>query len=143
MIRAMTTELWLDFLGIRLDSKKAEGKQFKINLVTPDNKEKFVVELSNGTLTNIEGFQADDADLTITINREDLESTMMGAVSFDEQIVSGKAKLAGNREVYEQLKAMLVHFDLGFEMMPGTGSTDLTPEQMPFEQEQPADTSGG
>ena len=101
MIRAMTTELWLDFLGIRLDSKKAEGYAFKINLVTPDNDEKFVVELSNGTLTNIAGFLADDADLTITINRSDLVQTMMGAVTFDEQISSGKAKLEGNREPYE------------------------------------------
>jgi alkyl sulfatase BDS1-like metallo-beta-lactamase superfamily hydrolase len=41
--------------------------------------------------------------LTITINRSDLEKTMMGAVDFDEQIKSGKAKLKGNREVYEQL----------------------------------------
>ena len=143
MIRAMTTALWLDFLGIRLDSKKAEGKQFKINLVTPDNGEKFVVELSNGTLTNIKGFQAEDADLTVTIDRDDLEKTMMGAVSFDEQIAAGKAELEGNRQVYEDLKALLIHFDLGFEIMPGTGAKDLTPEQKAFEQEQPADTSGG
>jgi alkyl sulfatase BDS1-like metallo-beta-lactamase superfamily hydrolase len=142
-IRAMTTEMWLDFLGIRLDSKKAEDKQFTINLVTPDNDEKFVVEMSNGTLTNIEGFQADDADLMITINRADLEQTMMGAVSFDDQIKEGKAKLKGNREVYEQLKTMLVHFDLGFEMMPGTGTKDLTPDQKPFEQEELGDTAGG
>ena len=142
-IRAMTTEMWLDFLGIRLDSKKAEDKQFTINLVTPDNDEKFVVEMSNGTLTNIEGFQADDADLMITINRADLEQTMMGAISFDDQIKTGKAKLKGNREVYEQLKTMLVHFDLGFEMMPGTGTKDLTPDQKPFEQEELGDTAGG
>jgi alkyl sulfatase BDS1-like metallo-beta-lactamase superfamily hydrolase len=45
----------------------------------------------------------------------DLIKTMMGAVSFDEQITSGKAKFVGNRDVYEQLKSMLVHFDLGFE----------------------------
>jgi alkyl sulfatase BDS1-like metallo-beta-lactamase superfamily hydrolase len=143
MIRAMTTELWLDFLGIRLDSAKAKGKTFKINFVTPDNGEQFVVELSNGTLTNIEGYQATDADLTVSIDRADLEKTMMGAVSFDEQIASGKAKLTGSRDVYEQLKTMLVHFDLGFEIMPGTGAKDLTPEQKPFEQEEPADTSGG
>ena len=143
MIRAMTTELWLDFLGIRLDSQKAEGKEFTINLVTPDNNEKFVVELSNATLTNIKGFQANDADLTVTINRADLEKTMMGAVSFDEQIKTGKAKLKGNRDVYEQFKTMLVHFDLGFEIMPGTTAKDLTPEQKPFQQEEPADTSGG
>jgi alkyl sulfatase BDS1-like metallo-beta-lactamase superfamily hydrolase len=143
MIRAMTTELWLDFLAVRLDSAKAQDKTFKINLLTPDNGEQFVVELSNATLTNIKGFQADDADLTITINREDLLMTMMGAVSFDDQIKSGKAKLVGDRTPYEQLKTLLVHFDLGFEMMPGTGAKDLTPEQKTFEQEELGRTDGG
>ena len=112
-------------------------------LLLRDNGEKFVVELSNGTLTNIEGFQADDADLTVTINREDLVMTMMGAVSFDEQIATGKAGLDGNRDIYEQLKTLLVHFDLGFEIMPGTGGTDLIPEQKTFEQEEPGWTDGG
>jgi alkyl sulfatase BDS1-like metallo-beta-lactamase superfamily hydrolase len=143
MIRAMTTGLWLDFLGVRLDSKEAEGKAFTINLATPDNGENFVVELSNGTLTNIEGYQAKDADLTVTIDRADLEQTMMGAVSFDDQIAAGKARLEGNRSVYEQLKTLLVNFDLGFEIMPGTGARDLTPEQKPFEQDEPANSSGG
>jgi len=143
MIRAMTTDLFLDFLGVRLDSKKAEGKQFKINLSTPDNGEQFVVELSNATLTNIEGYQAEDADLSITINRVDLEKTMMGAVSLDDQIKSGKAKIEGNQEVLEQLKTMMVHFDVGFEIMPGTGTKDLIPEKKPFEQEDLGDTAGG
>ena len=101
------------------------------------------MELSNGTLTNIEGFQVKDADLTITIDRADLVQTMMGTVSFDNQIASGKAKIEGNRDVYEQLKTMLVHFDLGFEIMPGTGAKDLTPEEKPFEQEEPGRTDGG
>lgn len=143
MIRAMTTELWLDYLGIRLDSEKADGKQFKFNFITPDNGEKFVVELSNGTLTNIAGFQADDADLTITINRADLEKTMMGAVSFDEQIASGKARLEGDRKPYDELAGMLVHFDLGFEIMPGTGAVDLTPDKNSFEQDELGRTDGG
>jgi alkyl sulfatase BDS1-like metallo-beta-lactamase superfamily hydrolase len=138
MIRAMSTELWLDFLGIRLDSKKAEGIEFTINLVTPDNDEKYVVELSNATLTNIKGFQAKDADLTVTIDRDDLEQTMMGAVSFDDQIKNGKVKLVGDRKPYEQLKTMLVQFDLGFEILPGTIPKDLTPENEPFEHEPPA-----
>jgi len=120
MIKAMTTDLWLDFLGIRMDARKAEGMQFKINLVTPDNREKYVVEMSNAALTNIRGQQVDDPDLTITINRSDLETVMMGKATFDQQIEAGKAKLDGNREVYEQLKTTLVHFELGFEMMPGT-----------------------
>ena len=39
--------------------------RFIINLVTPDNGEKHLVELSNATLTNIKGFQASKPDLTI------------------------------------------------------------------------------
>jgi alkyl sulfatase BDS1-like metallo-beta-lactamase superfamily hydrolase len=121
-----------------MDSKKAEGMKFKINLVTPDNDETFVIEMSNSTLTNIKGYQAKDADLTVTINRTDLEPVMMGAVKFDEQIKTGKAKLEGNRDVYEQLKSTLVHFELGFEIMPGTkGPVVKEAEQNPFEQEPP------
>ena len=116
----MTTGLFLDFLGIRMDSKKAEDMAFKINIVTPDNDEKFVLEMSNATLTNIKGHQANDADLTITISRSDLETVMMGAATFDKQIETGKAKLEGNKEVYGQLKTTLLQFELGFEMMPGT-----------------------
>ena len=56
VVRAMSTELFLDFVGIRMDSRKAEGMQFTINLITPDNGEKFAIELSNATFTNVEGF---------------------------------------------------------------------------------------
>jgi len=139
MIRAMTTDLWLDFLAIRLDSRKADGVNFVINFVTPDNGEKYVVELSNATLTNIKGFQAEKPDLSITMNRADLETVMMGKATFDDQIKAGKAKLVGDRKPYDQLKNMLVQFSMGFEIMPGTkaamtSKTDLTP----FEQESPA-----
>jgi alkyl sulfatase BDS1-like metallo-beta-lactamase superfamily hydrolase len=143
MIRAMSTELWLDFLGIRMDSKKAEGMQFVINLVTPDNDEKYVVEMSNATLTNIKGFQAKDPDLTIAINRTDLEQVMAGKVTFDDQIKTGKAKLVGDRKPYEQLKSILVQFTPDFEILPGTKDWPSKSHMAPFEQHPPAWTDGG
>ena len=120
VIRAMSTELFLDFVGIRMDSKKAEDMGFTINLVTPDRDEKFVVELSNATLTNIEGYQAENADLTLTINRTDLVMVMMGATTMKAQIENGTAKAEGNLEVFGQLLSTLVEFDPAFEIMPGT-----------------------
>ena len=36
-----------------MDSRKAEGMEFTINFVTTDNGERFVVELSSATLTNM------------------------------------------------------------------------------------------
>ncbi|MCG6964988.1 MAG: SCP2 sterol-binding domain-containing protein [Chromatiaceae bacterium] len=128
----------MDFLGIRRDSDTAEGKRFVINFLTPDNGERHVVELSNAALTNIKGQQADNADLTITTNRSDLETVMMGKATFDEQIASGKAKLEGDRKPYDELKGMLVQLDMGLEILPGTGGTPLTAPKGAFEQQAPA-----
>jgi alkyl sulfatase BDS1-like metallo-beta-lactamase superfamily hydrolase len=143
MIRGMTTGLWLDFLGVRLQSEKVEGHSFVVNLVTPDNGEKFVIELSNGALTNIQGQQATDPSLTVTMNRADLESIMTGEASFDDLIASGKAKLDGDRTPYELLKASLVQFDMGFEILPGTKAVPQTPKMNPFEQAPPTPSDGG
>jgi alkyl sulfatase BDS1-like metallo-beta-lactamase superfamily hydrolase len=124
VIRAMSTELFLNFLAIRMDSRKAEGMRFTVNLVTPDNGEKFLVELENATLTNIKGFQADKADLTLTINRSDLEQTMMGAKTLEAQIADGTAKVQGDVSVLKKLASTMVDFDPRFEIMPGTKARD-------------------
>ena len=120
VVRAMTTELFLNFLAIRMDSRKAEGMRFTINLITPDNGEKFIVELENATLTNIAGFQAKDPDLTLTINRSDLEQTMMGKKTLEAQIADGAAKIQGDASVLAKLASTMVDFDPRFEVMPGT-----------------------
>ncbi len=120
VIRAMSTELFLNFLGIKMDSRKAEGMRFTINLITPDNGEKFIIELENATLTNIQGFLADKPDLTLTINRSDLEQTMMGATTLEAQITGGKCKAEGDLGILKKLAATMVEFDPRFEILPGT-----------------------
>ncbi len=126
VIRAMPTALFLTFLGIRMDSRKAEGLRFTINLVTPDNGEKFVIELENATLTNLPGFLAAKPDLTLTINRSDLEKTMAGEKALDAQIKDGTAKVQGDVSVLGKLAATMVDFDPRFEIMPGTKSKAST-----------------
>lgn len=145
MIRGMSTGLWLDFLGVRLDTAKTEGKHFIINLITPDNGEKYLVELSNSALTNIEGTQSQKADLTITMNRSELNDVMMGKTSFDDKIKEGKAKLKGNRKPYDELKNMLTTFTMAFELLPGTlpEKAVVPAKENPFKQDVPADSSGG
>ena len=120
VVRAMSTGHWLDFLGISMDPKKAEGLDFTINLLTPDNGQKFIVELSNATLTNIEGFQDPKADLTITVDRADLNRVMMGQAGFEKLEEEGKAKLDGDRTVIAKLRDMMVTFTPDFEILPGT-----------------------
>ena len=133
VIRAMSTELFLNFLAIRMDSRKAEGLRFTINLITPDNGEKFLVELENATLTNIQGFLADKPDLTLTINRSDLEQTMMGAKTLEDQIKDGTAKVEGDASILAKLAATMVDFDPRFEVLPGTKQVGPIAAADPYE----------
>jgi alkyl sulfatase BDS1-like metallo-beta-lactamase superfamily hydrolase len=131
VIRAMPTDSWLDFLGISIDPKKAEGLKFAINLVIPDKKENYLLEMSNATLTNIKGVQAKQPDLTITINRTELDKVMMGINTFEDLIASNKAKFEGDRKPFDQLKSLLVVFTPDFEILPGTVTAPKANTQNP------------
>lgn len=119
-IRGMSTELWLEYLGISLDGDKVADKHFTFNLKTPDNGEQFAVELSNSTLTAIKGQQARNADLTITLNRSDLEGVMARKTSFDQLVAAGKATFEGDRKPFELLMSAMTPFTPSFEILPGT-----------------------
>lgn len=142
MIKAMGTDLWLDFLGVRLNSKKAEGIQFTINMLTPDNKEKYAIELSNSVLTNIKGFQVEKPSLTVTLNRSDLELVMMEKSTFRDLAKVGKAKLVGDQKVLDQMMALLDQFDVGFEVLPGTVAPGEKAKKDSLKRELPVETLG-
>jgi len=133
VVRAMSTEQWLDFLGISLDPRKAEGLRFSINLVTPDNGEQYAIELSNATLTSIEGFLIPKPDLTVTVNRADLNRVMMGVATFDQLAEEGKARFEGDRTVIHKLRDMMVPFTPDFEILPGTAPKKPSEKPKPFE----------
>ena len=133
VIRAMSTELFLNFLAIKMDSRRAEGLEFVMNLVTPDNGERFVVELSNATLTNIQGYTSDNAQLTLTVKRTDLERVMSGETTLDALLADGTAQFEGDIAILGQLAGLMVEFDPRFEIMPGTKLRTQTAEAGDFE----------
>jgi alkyl sulfatase BDS1-like metallo-beta-lactamase superfamily hydrolase len=143
VLRAVTTSQFLDLLGVRLDPERAQELSFTLNLITPDNGEQFVIELSNGTLTNLPGFVAEDPDLTMIIDRSDLERAMMGTAPLQQQIADGTARIDGEASVLGKLGELLVHFEPTFEIMPGTAVAPATSEEDPFTQEPLGDSAGG
>lgn len=120
--RAMSTQQWLDAMAIRVDSSRADTVSFTLNLITPDNGEELVVELSHGTMTSLLGHQAQAPDLTVTINRADLDPVIAGELTLAAQLQAGRGSATGDLEVLDRLQSLLVTFDSGFEIMPGTGN---------------------
>lgn len=102
-----------------------------------------MIELSNGTLTNLQGFLADNPDLTLTINRSDLEEAMIGAAPLQQQFADGTANLDGDIGVLQTLVTLLTHFQPDYEIMPGTRGQTAPTTTDPFPQEPLGDSSGG
>jgi alkyl sulfatase BDS1-like metallo-beta-lactamase superfamily hydrolase len=133
-VEAMTTAMFLDFMSIRLETAKIGADEFTINLVTPDNGEKYVVELSNGVLTNLEGYQSREADLTLTLDRSALDQIFLGQTKLPELIEAGKAKAEGDVDVIERLMSYQIDFDPRFQMVPGAGkAAQVSQKSNPFE----------
>jgi alkyl sulfatase BDS1-like metallo-beta-lactamase superfamily hydrolase len=107
-----------------MDPKKAAGLHYTANLVTPDNGEKYGIELSNATLTNIKGFLVPKPDLTITVNRSDLNRVMMGVATFDQLAAEGKARIEGDGTIIHKLRDLMVTFTPDFEILPGTAPSE-------------------
>ena len=117
MIKAMSTELVLDFLGVKLNVEKASQANFSLNLVLPDTKEKFLIELKNAHLNNIADVQKDDANATVTINRSDLNAMLMKQASYRALYTSGAMKITGDQQAFPRLLMMLEEFPFWFNVV--------------------------
>jgi linear primary-alkylsulfatase len=120
VLRALTTEMFFDYIAIRLDSERAEHISFVANVVHPDSGDKMIVELSNAVLTTQAGFQSSDPTFTLRVDRKDLEPVLAGENTIQGLIEQGSAQIDGDASGLFAMFDCLVTFDRVFEIMPGT-----------------------
>jgi len=111
-LRAVSNELFFDFLGVRLNAAKAEGKTMVINWNFSDSKQQFVLTLENSALTYVAGRQAPRADATATLDAVTLQQT-----TFPEAVKAGLIKIDGDPRKLGELLYMLDTFNLMFEVV--------------------------
>ena len=77
-VRAMTLDMFLDYLGIRLNGPKASGTRLTLNVEFTDSEERAVLELANGALIHLLGHTAEESDATVTLTRGALDRVIFG-----------------------------------------------------------------
>ncbi|MCP4273057.1 MAG: MBL fold metallo-hydrolase, partial [Gammaproteobacteria bacterium] len=117
LIKAMSTELIFDYLGVRLNSEKALNRSFSINMIFPDSNEKFLLELKNSHLNNIADVIQPEADLTVTINRSALNMILLKQRSPAQLIKNGEMKMDGNGKIFGELLTMMDNFPFWFNIV--------------------------
>ena len=116
-VAAMTVGMFFDYLGIRLDAEKAEGKKLSINWVLTDTDEQYALTLENSVLNYIAGKQLGNADATITLTRKNMNFVIQGKKTFQDLIEEGNASVKGKKKVVSELMSMMDTFDLWFNIV--------------------------
>jgi alkyl sulfatase BDS1-like metallo-beta-lactamase superfamily hydrolase len=114
----MTVENLFDYMAVRVDSLKAQNTPFTLNVVLPDSKETFFVEMSNGNMSNIKVDKALEADATLYVNRTDVTKLVLKQTTLKALFESKEAGIKGDKTVLNKLMASLVEFDEKFEIVP-------------------------
>jgi alkyl sulfatase BDS1-like metallo-beta-lactamase superfamily hydrolase len=121
-VSAMPLELFFDYLSIRLDGPKAEGKTIKLNLDFPDTQQQYLLVVQYGVLQYHKGQQAKDADTSLTMNRDTLNKIIGGQLKVEQGVANGTIKLDGDPKKFEEFVALLDTFDPWYQVVMPIGT---------------------
>jgi alkyl sulfatase BDS1-like metallo-beta-lactamase superfamily hydrolase len=116
-VRAMSLDLFFDFLAMKLDGPKAKDQHIVLNFDFPDTKEKYVVEMVNGVLNHTPGRQAAKADATISLSRETLNQIVLKQTTLKDAIGAGSVKITGSEGKLDEMLSYLDTFEFWFPIV--------------------------
>ncbi len=117
LVRAMTLDLFFDYLAARLDGERAEGVRFVLNWVFPDLGRRYALTLQNCALTYLADREADRPDATITLNRPVLDRLVLREVTIEAALAEGAVAIAGDPQPVIRLFGLLDDFPLMFDVI--------------------------
>ena len=117
VLRAMSLEHVFDFLGVRLNGEKAEGRRIVINWVFPDLARTYLLNLENCALTYLADRRSDRADATVTLDRITLDRLLLRELAVAEAAQSGLLRVEGDPSRLAELFTLFDEFALMFEVV--------------------------
>ena len=117
IVRAMSLDLFFDYLGARLNGEKAEGRRIVINWVFSDLDLRYVLNLENCALTYLADRRSDAADATVTLERAALNRLVLREVAFADAVERGLLRVDGDTAKVADLFGLLDDFSLMFEVV--------------------------
>lgn len=116
-VRAMSLDLFLNYLGVRLNGPKASDTTLTFNIEFTDTKEWAVLELANGAMNHLLGQTTEEVDATVTLTRHALDRVIVGERTLADQISSGEISVEPDSAPLEKLVSLLDAFEFWFPIV--------------------------
>ena len=117
VVQNLSLETYLDFLAVSLNHPKAADRAITLNFVMPDRDQRYVLYLENGVLNYTIGKQAENADATVTIDREVLNSINLGQTTIADAMQDGQVDVQGNPLKLVEFLGLIDRFDPWFNVV--------------------------
>ncbi|CDZ81320.1 hypothetical protein BN1013_01856 [Candidatus Rubidus massiliensis] len=117
MVTAMPIENFFDYLSIKLNGLKAAENPMSINFDIPDQNKKYNLQIKNGVLNYFANKNNDSADLSIAINRKDLDSLIMRKVTMEDLTKSNKVSIKGEEGSFKKFLSLFDTFNPWFNLV--------------------------
>ena len=117
VVRALPLDMFFDYLAVRLDGAKAEGKRAVINWHFTDVKQDYLLNLDHSALSYLAGRSSDQADVSLSLTRATLDQISLKQTSFPQAMQAGLIKVEGNAGKLGELLGLLDVFPAGFNIV--------------------------
>ena len=117
VVRAMSPELFFDYLGVRLNGEAAEGKRIVVNWAFGDLARRFVSTLDHCALTWLADRSHDDAHATVALDWTVLTRLVLRELSFADVLEQGLVTIDGDPAPVVELFTLLDDFTLMFDVV--------------------------
>lgn len=117
LLKGVSIDLAFDYLGVRLNAVKAEGKHIVINWTFTDLGQTYIMNLENSALTHTSGKLSDRADASVTLTRAALDAITLKQRTFLGSVVTGDISVGGNPLKLRELFGMFDEFSPSFEIV--------------------------
>lgn len=112
ILRAMTPEMMLDYLGILLDANAAADLDLVVNLAFTDE-DPYVLTVRAGVVLYERGVQSNEADATLTLPR----LGMFAILNRDEAAQAQAIQIEGDQDVVKKLTEHLATYEFFFNIV--------------------------
>ncbi len=117
VVRAMSLDLFFDYLAVRLDGARAEGRRLSVNWVIADTGQRYALNLENCALTYLADRHAEGAAATVTLERAVLDRIVLREARFADAVRDGAARVEGDAAGVAGLFELFDDFALMFPVV--------------------------
>jgi len=117
VVRAMSLDLFFDYLAVRLDGQRAEGRLLVIDWVFADLGQRYALNLENCALTYLADRRSERPDATVTLERAVLTRLLLRELAVPDAVAKGLITIDGDASAVADLFGLLDDFTLMFEVI--------------------------